>query len=58
MAGFGDDDVERLMADTGIVRNRAKVLATINNARMIRENVDDLDALLWSFAPARAIRGL
>ena len=58
VAACGDDDVERLMADTGIVRNRAKVLATINNARMIRENVDDLDALLWSFAPATHPRPL
>ncbi|WP_445277972.1 DNA-3-methyladenine glycosylase I, partial [Streptomyces sp. DSM 41033] len=33
VAKYTDDDVERLMADTGIVRNRAKVLATIANAR-------------------------
>ena len=33
VAGFGDEDVERLMADTGIVRNRRKILATIENAR-------------------------
>lgn len=58
VAGFGDEDVERLMADSGIVRNRAKVLATINNARMIRENVDDLDGLLWSFAPREHARPL
>ena len=51
VAGFGEDDIERLMADAGIVRNRAKVLATIANARTIRESIDDLDALLWSFAP-------
>ena len=52
VAAFGDADRERLLADAGIVRNRAKVDATIANARAIRENVDDLDALLWSFAPA------
>jgi DNA-3-methyladenine glycosylase I len=33
VAGFGDEDVERLMGDTSIVRNRRKILATIENAR-------------------------
>ena len=33
VAGFGDEDVDRLMADKGIVRNRRKILATIGNAR-------------------------
>lgn len=33
VAGFGDADVVRLLADSGIVRNRAKILATINNAQ-------------------------
>ncbi|MBY6351842.1 DNA-3-methyladenine glycosylase I [Rhodococcoides corynebacterioides] len=51
VAGFDDDDVERLLADPGIVRNRAKILATVANARLVvAENVD-LDALLWSHAP-------
>ena len=50
VAGFGPDDVERLMADAGIVRNRAKIDAAIANARAAAE-VDDLDALIWSFAP-------
>ena len=35
VAAFGDADVERLLADAGIVRNRAKVLATIANARAV-----------------------
>ena len=49
MAAFGEDDVARLMADAGIVRNRQKVDATINNARAA---VDlDLAELVWSFAP-------
>lgn len=55
VARFGDGDVARLMADAGIVRNRAKVLAAIANARAVldvRERVDGgLDALVWSFAP-------
>ena len=39
------------MADQGIVRNRAKIEATIANARAAAD-VDDLSELLWSFAPA------
>ena len=53
VAGFGEADVERLMADAGIVRNRAKIEATISNARIVDAMVDgELDALVWSFAPA------
>lgn len=51
VAAFGDDDVARLMADTGIVRNRAKVLAAVANARAVVDLGGGLDALLWSFAP-------
>ncbi len=51
VAAFGDADIDRLMADAGIVRNRAKVLATIGNARATVELAGGLDALLWSFAP-------
>lgn len=51
VAAFGPDDVERLMADTGIVRNRAKIDATIRNAQAIIELDVGLDKLLWSFAP-------
>ena len=50
VARFGDDDVTRLMADAGIVRNRAKIDAAIANARAAAE-IDDLSALVWSFAP-------
>jgi DNA-3-methyladenine glycosylase I len=51
VAAFGPDDVARLMADTGIVRNRAKIDATIRNAQAILELDIPLDKLLWSFAP-------
>jgi DNA-3-methyladenine glycosylase I len=51
VAEFGDDDVERLLADTSIVRNRAKILATIANARAMLELDVGLAELLWSFAP-------
>jgi DNA-3-methyladenine glycosylase I len=52
VAAFDEPDVERLLADAGIVRNRAKITATVSNARAIRAAVPEgLDALLWSFAP-------
>jgi len=51
VAAFDDADVERLLADAGIVRNRAKVLATIANARAVLALDGGLDDLLWSFAP-------
>jgi DNA-3-methyladenine glycosylase I len=51
VAAFGPDDVERLMADAGIVRNRAKIEAAVTNARAALEVPDGLGALLWSFAP-------
>jgi DNA-3-methyladenine glycosylase I len=56
VATFGPGDVERLMADKGIVRNRAKVEAAIANARATLELPDGLEPLLWSFAPDPATR--
>jgi DNA-3-methyladenine glycosylase I len=52
VARYTDADVDRLMADEGIVRNRAKIEATIANARVVAEDPGDLSELLWSFAPA------
>jgi DNA-3-methyladenine glycosylase I len=51
VARYTDIDVARLMADEGIVRNRAKIDATIANARAAAD-IEDLSELLWSFAPA------
>jgi DNA-3-methyladenine glycosylase I len=51
VAAFGADDVARLLADAGIVRNRAKIEATISNAQRVLELDRPLDELLWSFAP-------
>ncbi|MEU1971908.1 DNA-3-methyladenine glycosylase I [Microbacterium sp. NPDC019599] len=52
VATFGEPDVERLMGDAGIVRNRAKIEATISNARLVTEmDEGELDGMLWSFAP-------
>ncbi|WP_280263211.1 DNA-3-methyladenine glycosylase I [Nocardia wallacei] len=51
VARFTDADVERLLADPGIVRNRAKIESCIANAKVARELGTGLDELLWSFAP-------
>ena len=55
VAGLGEADVEELMQNAGIIRNRAKIEATISNARIAlelgREDPGALDQLLWSFAP-------
>ncbi|MCC2313415.1 DNA-3-methyladenine glycosylase I [Cellulomonas xiejunii] len=53
VAAYGDDDVARLLADQGIVRNRAKIEATIDNARALlalHESGRTLDEVLWSYA--------
>jgi len=54
VAAFGEDDVARLMADAGIVRNRAKILATITNANATIALRQDggLADFVWSFGPA------
>ena len=55
VAGFGEADVDRLLGDATIVRNRAKILATITNARAtvrLRDTVDGgLAGLVWSYRP-------
>jgi DNA-3-methyladenine glycosylase I len=55
VAAFGPGDVERLLTDPGIVRNRAKIEAAVANARAtlsLREAYQGgLDGLVWSFAP-------
>ena len=51
VAAFTDDDFARLMADAGIVRNRAKINASIANARAAQRLPEGLSELLWSFAP-------
>ena len=58
VAGYADADVQRLMADQGIVRNRAKIEATIANARAAAElgSAAALSDLLWSFAPPQRPR--
>ncbi|MBA3418123.1 MAG: DNA-3-methyladenine glycosylase I [Geodermatophilaceae bacterium] len=51
VAAYDDTDVRRLLADSGIVRNRAKIEATIANARTALAMPEGLDGFLWSFAP-------
>jgi DNA-3-methyladenine glycosylase I len=55
VAGMDANDVEAAMLDERIIRNRAKILATINNAGLVLELTRDrpgaLDELMWSFAP-------
>jgi len=50
VAAFGADDVARLLADAGIVRNRAKINAAITNARAALEVSEGLSDLVWSYA--------
>lgn len=61
VARFGARDVKRLMADAGIVRNRAKIEATINNARRHADLVVEFGsfpAYVWRFEPERRPEGM
>lgn len=55
VAAYGEAEIGRLLADEGIVRNRAKILATIGNARATIALRDEggLSRLIWSFRPDR-----
>jgi DNA-3-methyladenine glycosylase I len=55
VAEYGEADVERLLGDAGIVRNRRKIEAAITNAKAARElhaAGETLDELIWGFSPA------
>ena len=59
VARYGSEEVERLLADPGIVRHRGKIEAAISNARAlldVREELGSLDALVWSFVGGRPRR--
>ena len=49
VAAFDHTDVDRLMADAGIVRNRAKIDAALHNARVVADVDEELPRLVWSF---------
>ncbi|MEU9300564.1 DNA-3-methyladenine glycosylase I [Streptomyces sp. NPDC048269] len=52
VAAFDERDAERLLADEGIIRNRAKIEATLANAKVLAGwEPGELDALIWSHAP-------
>lgn len=53
VAAYGERDVDRLLGDARIVRNRAKIEAAVHNARAAADLPDGLDALLWAYAPRR-----
>ena len=55
VARYTEEDIERLIADPGIVRNRAKIVSTINNARRACEWVDETGSLAyWTANPTSA----
>ncbi|MCX5142706.1 DNA-3-methyladenine glycosylase I [Streptomyces sp. NBC_00338] len=57
VAKFTDTDRERLLADAGIIRNRAKIDATLANAKVLDGwRTGELDELIWSYAPDPATR--
>ena len=59
VAGFDETDVERLLADAGIIRHRGKIVSTINNARRaveLSEEFGSLARFFWSFEPTAAER--
>lgn len=59
VAAFGDADRARLMADSGIIRNRLKIASAISNARAVLElqaRYGSLDAFLWGFLDGIPIR--
>ncbi|HSS37449.1 MAG TPA: DNA-3-methyladenine glycosylase I, partial [Polyangia bacterium] len=61
VAGFGEQDVARLLADASIVRHRGKIEAVINNAGRAVEMVSEcgsLAAFLWDFEPTPRAGGL
>jgi DNA-3-methyladenine glycosylase I len=56
VAAYGAADSERLLQDSGIVRNRLKIAASINNARavlQIQQEFGSLDAFLWRFVDGK-----
>lgn len=58
VARFGDDDIQRLLSDPGIVRNRLKINATVNNARLfldVAAKHGGFSHYLWNFVDGKPI---
>jgi DNA-3-methyladenine glycosylase I len=61
VARYNDDKIRELLADTGIIRNRAKVLAAVNNARKfleIQQQFGSFDAYIWGFIDNKPIENV
>lgn len=60
IAAYGDEDIERLMNDKGIIRNRMKILATIKNAKhyleIENEKAGAFSELMWSFTDGKTVK--
>lgn len=59
MARYGPRDVERLLADPGIIRNRLKIDSAITNARAflaVREEFGSFDSYIWRFVDGRPLQ--
>ena len=60
VARFGEDDIARLMANAGIIRARAKIVATIEGARIYNEMAargESFDDFCWSFTGGKVVKG-
>lgn len=57
VAAFDESKIEELMSNSGIIRNRAKISATVGNAQIILDQSLDLTEILWSFAPKPSSSG-
>ena len=51
VARMGEKDIEKLMKNEGIIRNRAKIASTISNAKLVLELDESLSELIWDHAP-------
>lgn len=59
VAGYSEKDVQRLLADAGIVRNRLKIESAIRNARAVVKIVDEygsFDAFIWRYVDGRPVQ--
>jgi DNA-3-methyladenine glycosylase I len=58
VALFGENEIKKLMSDTGIIRNRMKIVSTINNAKhflKVQEDYGSFDNYIWSFVDGSPI---
>ena len=59
VAKFGERDIERLMNDAGIIRNRLKIESSVSNAKAllkVRKEFGSFDSYIWSFTGGRTVR--